>query len=112
METEVSESTTRLPSELDQVLGDVQLWLSLAEKLGFDRNVYQADMVPSLDLLSRYFDSSERGMLRVFHLFDKDHDELLTFEEISRGLKQQGLFLSADADGWKGSSSRVPLDAP
>ena len=97
MESEASETSTGLPSELEQVLGDVQLWLSLAERLGFDRTVYQVDMIPSLDTLSRYFDSSERGLLRVFHLFDKDNDELLTFEEISRGLRQQGLYQNSES---------------
>ena len=61
-------------------------WLKLVQRLGIDAAVYASASLPSLDTVSRYFDSTQLGMLRVFHLFDKDKDSNLTLEEISRGL--------------------------
>ena len=84
-----------------QVPGDVQVWLCLAERLGFDSSIYDSDSIPNLDVLSRYFDSSQRGLLRVFHLFDKDEDSCLSFEEIARGLKQQALFTLSETTAGK-----------
>jgi hypothetical protein len=72
-----------------------QYWIGLVYRLGFDSQVYQTLSAPSLDILSRYFDTTQLGMLRVFHLFDKDQDNNLTFDEIARGLKQQGIYTNA-----------------
>ena len=90
-----------LPLNLYKCLHDSRFWLSLITRLGFDVSVYgptSASSIPSLDTLSRYFDSTQLGMMRVFNLFDKDHDDSLTFDEISRGLRQQGMFNRTTAD--------------
>ena len=82
----------QLPPDLSSRLPIHTYWIDLVNRLGFDRSVYATASIPNLDLLSRYFDSTQLGMLRVFHLFDKDFDNNLTFEEIAWGLKQQGIF--------------------
>ena len=82
----------KLTPTLRAALCDYNFWMRLVERLGYDQTIYQTDTIPSLDSLSRYFDSSERGLMRVFHLFDKDHDSVITFEEIASGLRQQGIF--------------------
>ena len=73
---------------------DLQKWLKLVEELGFDREVYQSDGPVTIDSLSRFFDSSHRGLLRVFHLFDRDQDSTVTQEEFGEGLSQQGLYIN------------------
>jgi Mg2+ and Co2+ transporter CorA len=84
--------TQLLPLNLSTRLSLHTYWISLVTRLGFDRSVYQADQMPSLDVLSRYFDTTQLGLLRVFHLFDKDLDNNLSLDEIIRGLKQQGMY--------------------
>ena len=88
---------TRLSSDLEALLSNIHYWLELVERLGYDRAVYEADADPTLDTLSRYFDSSHRGLLRVFNLFDRDHDSTVTYEEIGTGLRQQGLFSNGNS---------------
>jgi hypothetical protein len=92
-----------LPRNLQDRISDYRYWINMVSRLGFDPSVYQpsAGGVPSLETLSRYFDSTQLGMLRVFHLFDKDHDQTITNSEIAHGLRQQGLYTlqgKADAD--------------
>ena len=88
------DATQGLPPKLLHVISDFEYWINLVARLGFDAGVYQPSSggVPSLENLSRYFDSTQLGMLRVFHLFDKDHDQTITEPEIARGLRQQGLY--------------------
>ena len=91
-----------LPKKLQNRISDYVYWINLVSRLGFDAAVYQSSAsIPSLEILSRYFDSTQLGMLRVFHLFDKDHDQTITESEIARGLRQQGLYTlqgKTDAD--------------
>jgi len=86
---------SELPPDLSSRIPLQHYWLEMVSKLGFDYSVYQSSSLPNLDILSRYFDSTQLGMLRVFHLFDKDLDNNLTFEEIAKGLKQQAMFTLA-----------------
>lgn len=82
-----------LPKKLQNRICDFVYWINLVTRLGFDASVYQpVSGIPNLENLSRYFDSTQLGMLRVFHLFDKDHDQTITESEIARGLRQQGLY--------------------
>jgi len=83
-----------LPPNLQARISDYNYWINLVSRLGFDASVYQPSIgsTPSLETLSRYFDSTQLGLLRVFHLFDADHDSEITDAEISRGLQQQGLY--------------------
>jgi Mg2+ and Co2+ transporter CorA len=81
-----------LPAKLQARVSDYRYWIHLVSRLGFDATVYQQSGVPSLETLSRYFDSTQLGMLRVFHLFDKDHDQTITKSEVAHGLRQQGLY--------------------
>lgn len=92
-----------LPHKLQTRISDYVFWINLVARLGFDASVYQplGNATPSLENLSRYFDSTQLGMLRVFHLFDKDHDQTITISEIAHGLRQQGLYTlqgNEDAD--------------
>ena len=94
-----SDSAQRIPidprkirASLRDSLHDARFWTGLVTRLGYDRSTYHCDTIPSLDNLSRYFESSERGLMRVFKLFDKDQDSLLGFDEICRVLQQQGLY--------------------
>ena len=92
-----------LPKNLQARISDYKYWIHMVSRLGFDAAVYQPSVggVPSLENLSRYFDSTQLGMLRVFHLFDKDHDQTITNAEIAHGLRQQGLYTlqgKAEAD--------------
>jgi Mg2+ and Co2+ transporter CorA len=88
------DSSEVLPKKLQARISDYVFWINLVSRLGFDASVYQPSSggVPSLENLSRYFDSTQLGMLRVFHLFDKDHDQTITNAEIAHGLRQQGLY--------------------
>jgi Mg2+ and Co2+ transporter CorA len=79
-----------------QNLGDVNFWLDMANRLGFDHNIYNSDVTPSLDSLSRYFDSSQRGLHRIFSVFDRDGDSFLAKEEVMKGLREQGLFINGN----------------
>jgi Mg2+ and Co2+ transporter CorA len=83
-----------LPSKLQGRVSDYRYWINLVSRLGFDASVYQQSVsgAPSLETLSRYFDSTQLGMLRVFHLFDKDHDQTISKNEVAHGLRQQGLY--------------------
>ena len=92
----VSVKPLNVSKEMQAVMKDVHYWISLVSTLGYDSSIYQPDTIPSLDILSRYFDSSDRGLLRVFDLFDSDHDSLLSFDQISSGLKQQALYINSD----------------
>ena len=97
------DATDVLPQKLLCRISDFAYWINLVSRLGFDPSVYQpvSGGVPSLENLSRYFDSTQLGMLRVFHLFDKDHDQTITNSEVAHGLRQQGLYSlqgKADAD--------------
>jgi hypothetical protein len=86
-------TSARLPDRMKDLMDDYAYWLSVVDRLGFDQsNIFQFTEVPSLDLLSRFFDSSHLGLLRVFHIFDKDKDALITREEIADGLEQQGFY--------------------
>ena len=92
-------TSARLPDRMKDLMDDYAYWLSLVERLGFDRNIFQFTDNPSLDTLSRYFDSSHLGLLRVFHIFDKDRDTLITRVEIAEGLQQQGFYTLAGSQG-------------
>jgi Mg2+ and Co2+ transporter CorA len=84
-----------LPENLQARISDYKYWINLVSRLGFDASVYQPasqGFVPSLETLSRYFDSTQLGLLRVFHLFDSDNDQSISVPEIARGLRQQGLY--------------------
>jgi Ca2+-binding EF-hand superfamily protein len=70
-----------------------EFWHNLVLKLTYDKNIYEISEIPSLDILSRYFDSSERGIRRVFNLFDKDNDSSISIEEAKKGLEQQGYLI-------------------
>ena len=87
-------TSARLPERMKDLMDDYAYWLSVVDRLGFDQSdIFQFKEVPSLDLLSRFFDSSHLGLLRVFHIFDKDKDALITKEEIADGLQQQGFYM-------------------
>ena len=89
------DASSALQPKLQERITDFRYWISLVSRFGFDASVYQHPMmggVPSLETLSRYFDSTQLGMLRVFHLFDKDHDQTITSSEVAHGLRQQGLY--------------------
>ena len=92
-------TSARLPDRMRDLMDDYAYWLSLVERLGFDRSIFQFSDIPSLECLSRYFDSSHLGLLRVFHIFDKDKDTLITKIEISEGLQQQGFYTNAGSQG-------------
>jgi hypothetical protein len=86
-------TSARLPERMKDLMDDYAYWLSVVDRLGFDQvDIFQFREVPSLDLLSRFFDSSHLGLLRVFHIFDKDKDALITKDEIADGLQQQGFY--------------------
>lgn len=88
-------TASQLPDRMKDLMDDYAYWLSLVERLGFDQTIFQFEEIPSLEILSRYFDSSHLGLLRVFHIFDKDKDTLITRVEIAQGLKQQGFYTLA-----------------
>ena len=104
----VDDSNVQLPPKLQARISDYKYWINLVSRLGFDASVYQGTggaattyQLPSLENLSRYFDSTQLGMLRVFHLFDKDHDQTISSSEVAHGLRQQGLYTcqgKGDAD--------------
>jgi Mg2+ and Co2+ transporter CorA len=87
-------TSASLPDRMKNLMDDYAYWLSLVERLGFDRTIFRfdEDHTFSLEVLSRYFDSSHLGLLRVFHIFDKDKDALITRGEIAEGLLQQGFY--------------------
>ena len=87
-------SKLELRPKLQARISDFKYWINLVSRLGFDASVYQPSFggAPSLENLSRYFDSTQLGMLRVFHLFDKDHDQTISRSEVAHGLRQQGLY--------------------
>ena len=97
--TGVDLTSARLPDRMKDLMDDYAYWLSLVERLGFDRNIFQFSDIPSLEILSRYFDSSHLGLLRVFHIFDKDKDTLISRSEIGEGLRQQGFYTQAGSQG-------------
>ena len=80
---------------MKDLMDDYAYWLSVVERLGFDQKIFRFDESPSLEVLSRFFDSSHLGLLRVFHIFDKDKDTLITRAEIAEGLRQQGFYTHA-----------------
>jgi Mg2+ and Co2+ transporter CorA len=89
------DASASLQAKLQARISDFRYWINLVSRLGFDPSVYQHSLMggaPSLETLSRYFDSTQLGMLRVFHLFDKDHDQTVTNSEVAHGLRQQGLY--------------------
>ena len=92
--------SSALPSKLQGRVSDYRYWINLVSRLGFDASVYQQSVAgaPSLETLSRYFDSTQLGMLRVFHLFDKDHDQTISKNEVAHGLRQQGLYILQGKD--------------
>ena len=94
---DVDLSPRGLEKQMRDLLPDAKYWVRLVERLGYDRKVYDSDTVPNLDQLSRYYDSSDLGLLRVFHLFDSDKDRLMSREEMIRGLEQQGLITDVEA---------------
>lgn len=85
-------TSARLPERMKDLMDDYAYWLSVVERLGFDRSIFRFDETPSLEVLSRFYDSSHLGLLRVFHIFDKDRDALITRPEIAEGLQQQGFY--------------------
>lgn len=94
---DVDLSPRGLEKKMRDLLTDGKYWVKLAERLGYDRRVYDSDSIPNLDQLSRYYDSSDLGLLRVFHLFDSDRDRLMSKAEMIRGLVQQGLITDIEA---------------
>ena len=94
---DVDLSPRGLEKKMRDLLPDARYWVKLVERLGYDRKVYDSDSIPNLDQLSRYYDSSDLGLLRVFHLFDSDKDRLMSREEVIRGLLQQGLVTDREA---------------
>ncbi len=92
-------TSATLPDKMKDLMDDYAYWLSLVERLGFDRCIFRFSDIPSLEVLSRYFDSSHLGLLRVFHIFDKDRDTLITRVEIAEGLQQQGFYTLAGSQG-------------
>lgn len=92
-------TSARLPDRMRDLMDDYAYWLSLVERLGFDKAIFQFEETPSLEVLSRYFDSSHLGLLRVFHIFDKDKDTLITRVEIAEGLQQQGFYTQIGSVG-------------
>lgn len=94
---DVDLSPRGLEKRMRDLLTDSRYWINLVERLGYDKKVFDSDSVPSLDQLSRYYDSSDLGLLRVFHLFDTDRDRLMSKDEMIRGLMQQGLVTDRDA---------------
>ena len=69
--------------------GDCGFWISVATDIGFDPVVYNSDSCMNLDSLGRYFDSTYLGMLRVFHMFDKDNDSSISRSEAVRGARSR-----------------------
>jgi len=90
--------TNLLNTRMRDLLTDSKYWIKLVGRLGYDKKVYDTETMPTLDMLSRYYDSSDMGLLRVFHLFDKDRDRLMSREEVEKGLEQQGLLANADKE--------------
>ena len=89
---DVDLSPTGLGKRMRDLLTDSKFWIRMVDRLGYDRKVFDSDdAIPSLDHLCRYYDSSDLGLLRVFHLFDSDRDRLMSKEEMERGLVQHGL---------------------
>jgi len=91
--TGVDLTSAQLPEQMIDLMDDYAYWLSVVDRLGFDnKHIFQFEEIPSLEILSRFFDSSHLGLLRVFHIFDKDRDALITRAEIAEGLRQQGFY--------------------
>jgi Mg2+ and Co2+ transporter CorA len=95
---DVDLSPRGLEKKMRDLLSDSHYWIKLVERLGYDRRVYDSESAPSLDTLSRYYDSSDLGLLRVFHLFDSDKDRLMSRGEMVRGLVQQGLGINTNLE--------------
>ncbi|KAF4684843.1 methylated-DNA--protein-cysteine methyltransferase [Perkinsus olseni] len=70
----------------------------MVERLGYDQAVYCGDGAPNLESLLRYFDCTATGMLRVFDMFDQDHDSEMSPSEVARGLRQQALYTKHSAE--------------
>ena len=94
---DVDLSPRGLENSMRDLLTDSKYWLNMVERLGYDSKIYDSDSSPNLDTLSRYYDSSDLGLLRVFHLFDSDKDRLMSREEMVRGLAQQGMVKNPDS---------------
>ena len=94
--SDVDLSPTNLRTRMKDLLTDSRYWIKLVERLGYDKKVYDTETIPTLDTLSRYYDSSDMGLLRVFHLFDTDKDRLMSKEEMINGLMQQGFGINQD----------------
>ena len=94
---DVDLSPRGLEKNMRDLLTDSKYWISMVERLGYDKKVFDSESIPNLDLLSRYYDSSDLGLLRVFHLFDSDKDRLMSKDEMLRGLAQQGMMTNPDS---------------
>ncbi|KAF4652547.1 methylated-DNA--protein-cysteine methyltransferase [Perkinsus olseni] len=97
--------TARIPrvsenvqSSVVAVQYDSEYWLAMVERLGYDQAVYCGDAAPNLESLLRYFDCTATGMLRVFDMFDQDHDSEMSPSEVARGLRQQALYTKHSAE--------------
>ena len=93
---DVDLSPRGLEKTMRDLLTDSRYWIHMVERLGYDAQIFDTESVPNLDLLSRYYDSSDLGLLRVFHLFDSDKDRFMDREEMERGLTQQGFMGNPD----------------
>jgi hypothetical protein len=91
--TGIDLTSAQLPEQMIDLMDDYAYWLSVVDRLGFDEQfIFQFEEIPTLEVLSRFYDSSHLGLLRVFHIFDKDKDALITRGEIAEGLRQQGFY--------------------
>ena len=90
---DVDLSPTGLGKGMRDLLTEANFWIRMVDRLGYDKRVFDSDVTlpTSLDHLCRYYDSSDLGLLRVFHLFDSDRDRLMSKDEMGRGLVQLGL---------------------
>lgn len=95
--TDVDLSPTNLRTGMKDLITDSRYWIKLVDRLGYDKKVYDTESIPTLDTLSRYYDSSDMGLLRVFHLFDTDKDRLMSKNEMIVGLSQQGFGVNPDS---------------
>lgn len=96
--TDVDLSPTGLEKSMRDLLTNSRYWINMVERLGYDKKVFDSETTPTLDQLSRYYDSSDLGLLRVFHLFDSDKDRLMSKEEMIRGLGQHGMCTNPDEE--------------
>ncbi|EER14106.1 hypothetical protein Pmar_PMAR020888 [Perkinsus marinus ATCC 50983] len=98
VDTRPPRMSEEVQSSVVAVQHDSEFWLSMVERLDYDQAVYCNDDGLNFESLLRYFDCTATGMLRVFDMFDQDHDSEMSASEVARGLRQQALYTKHSAE--------------